>query len=52
MTARVIDGPCPVCNADKNAIVEPDQAARPGYYVCIVCGYDESQATKFPSHEE
>jgi hypothetical protein len=33
-------------------IVAPDQAARPGYYVCIVCGYDESQAAKFPSHEE
>ena len=54
---RVIDngsqgGACPVCNADKNAIAKPDAVGKPDYYICVVCGYDESQQAKFPSHEE
>lgn len=57
MTTRVIDngtagtGACPICNADKTAIVKPD-ASRPTYFICSVCGYNESQLAKFPSHEE
>jgi transcription elongation factor Elf1 len=49
---RVVDGPCPRCNADKSKIFQPDAVNHPTYFVCSVCGYDESLSDKFPSHIE
>jgi hypothetical protein len=42
-------GCCPICNADKTAIIRPD-ASKPTEYICSVCGYNESMEAKFPSH--
>lgn len=57
MTTRIIDnvgegtGACPICNADKTAIVQPDATHKPDYWICSVCGYDESEDAVFPSHQ-
>jgi len=52
---KVIDGPCPVCGelaANIKKETRTVDQAPVDFYVCQSCGYDESQAAKFPSHEE